>query len=96
MFRSLGQLNYLSCLQFGRRRRQFLEWPSLRHRPSTSEPSISATANPVGRAESVIDCGMDEVQITMALNTLYSDAFLCTPAECEESLWRWRGGTADR
>lgn len=76
VFRSLGQLNYLSCLQFvdgvvGNSSSGLLEAPSFR----VGTVNIGHRQSGRPRAESVIDCGMDEVQITAALNKLFSDAF---------------------
>lgn len=74
--RSLGQLKYLSCLQFvdgvvGNSSSGLLEAPSFH----IGTVNIGHRQSGRPRAESVIDCGMDEVQITAALNKLFSDAF---------------------
>lgn len=76
VYRSLGQLNYLSCLQFvdgvvGNSSSGLLEVPSFH--VGTVNIGHRQLGRP--RAESVIDCGVDEAQIAAALNTLFSDAF---------------------
>ncbi len=76
VLRSLGQLNYLSCLQFvdgvvGNSSSGLLEAPSFR----IGTVNIGHRQSGRPRAESVIDCKIDEAQISAALNTLFSDTF---------------------
>lgn len=82
VYRSLGQLNYLSCLQFvdgvvGNSSSGLLEAPSFR----IGTVNIGHRQSGRTRAESVIDCEMDGAQVAVALKTLFSDAFrACLPS----------------
>jgi GDP/UDP-N,N'-diacetylbacillosamine 2-epimerase (hydrolysing) len=76
LFTSLGQLRYLSCLQFvdgvvGNSSSGLIEAPALK------KGTINIGDRQKGRlkANSVIDCRPEKAAIKKALETLYSDAF---------------------
>lgn len=76
MYRSLGQLNYLSCMQFvdgvvGNSSSGLLEAPSFH----IGTINIGHRQSGRPRAESVIDCNGDPQHIAQALQTLYSEEF---------------------
>lgn len=75
-YKSLGQLNYLSCLQYvdavvGNSSSGLLEAPSF------NKGTINIGQRQAGRlrAESIIDCDANEESIVAAINRLYSPVF---------------------
>jgi GDP/UDP-N,N'-diacetylbacillosamine 2-epimerase (hydrolysing) len=84
VFRSLGQLNYLSCLQFvdgvvGNSSSGLLEVPTFRK--GTVNIGLRQSGRP--RAASVIDCDAEEAEISAALTQLFSDQFQSTLTHVE-------------
>ena len=84
VFRSLGQLNYLSCLQFvdgvvGNSSSGLLEVPTFRK--GTVNIGLRQSGRP--RAASVIDCEAEEAKISAALTRLFSDQFQSTLTHVE-------------
>jgi GDP/UDP-N,N'-diacetylbacillosamine 2-epimerase (hydrolysing) len=84
VFRSLGQLNYLSCLQFvdgvvGNSSSGLLEVPTFRK--GTVNIGLRQSGRP--RAASVIDCDAEEAEISAALTRLFSDQFQSTLTHVE-------------
>jgi GDP/UDP-N,N'-diacetylbacillosamine 2-epimerase (hydrolysing) len=75
-YKSLGQLNYLSCLQFvdgvvGNSSSGLLEAPSFKK----GTVNIGGRQGGRLRAASVIDCNAEELDITQAIDRLYSPEF---------------------